>query len=673
MRKHGSGTLKEDSCRPQCSCSTEADDREERSEDISKISYRIILGLVFTVVVVVLEVFFDQYGLVDYVLLPLATIVQVVLGRPFYLRFFEAIKARRLTMDALVVMSTSIAYAYSVISIVSGSHVIFFEASSSVLTIFTIGEYLEGRVLRTTSESIRKLFELRPEKGTVIRDDGTEQVIDADQIMLGDIVGVKPGERIAADGIVVHGESSVDESMITGESVPVDKRSGDSVIGGTVNMNGYIRFRTTKVGEDTVLAHIVKTVEEARRSRAPIQRIADRAVQYFVPIVFIIAAAASLYWFIVVSQPVPFAVTVFATVLVVSCPCALGIATPMVVSLGIDKAARHGVLIKGGEYLERLSKIDTVVFDKTGTLTKGKPEVTDVISFSDDFSKDEVLQIASSAESKSEHPIAQAIVTSASSKGIKILEVSEFSSITGKGVVGVLQRRKLFVGSPAHTEQELADHEDRAVKKMESEGKTVVAVLVDGRSVGAVAVADTLRDNAAQTVSRLRRYGIDVILMSGDNERTARAIAEKVGIERVLASVSPERKAEEIGKMQAEGRKVAMIGDGINDAPALTQADVGMAMGSGTDIAISSGHVILVKGDLEHCIYALKLSKYAMRKIRENLAISFAYNAITMSIAAGVLYGITNSLILTPALAALGWIVSDSSVFGNSVLVRRYS
>uniref|UniRef100_UPI00307F5146 heavy metal translocating P-type ATPase n=1 Tax=Nitrososphaera sp. TaxID=1971748 RepID=UPI00307F5146 len=434
-----------------------------------------------------------------------------------------------------------------------------------------------------------------------------------------------------------------------------------------------IRFRTTKVGEDTVLANIVNTVLQARRSRAPIQRIADRAVRYFVPIVFIIATTASLYWLTGVSQSVSFAITVFATVLVVSCPCALGIATPMVVSLGIDKAARHGVLIKGGEYLERLSKIDTVVFDKTGTLTKGKPEVTDVISFSEEFSRDDVLQIASSTESKSEHPIAQAIVASAYKKGIRILEVSDFVSLTGRGVVSVLRNKKVFVGNPKHVEPSLAEQERIDIKKMESQGKTVVVVSLDGKSVGAVAVADTLRENAAQTVSQLQKLGIEVILMSGDNERTARAIAEKVGIERVFASVPPERKAEEVRKMQAEGRKVAMIGDGINDAPALTQADVGMAMGSGTDIAMSSGHVILVKGDLEHCVYAIKLSRYAMRKIRENLAISFGYNAIAMSIAAGVLYGMTNSLILTPALAALGWIVSDSSVFGNSLLVRKYT
>ncbi|MEW5841505.1 MAG: copper-translocating P-type ATPase [Thermoproteota archaeon] len=672
MKKLDSRMLEaeEDSCGPQCSCSI---GEKEEVKDTSKIRYWITLGLALTISIVVLEVFFDQYDFVDYLLLPVATIVQVILGRPFYLRFFKAIKTGGIGMDALVVMSTSIAYAYSVVSIVSGSHIVFFEASSSVLTIFTIGEYLESRVLRTTSESVRKLFELRPKQATVIRDDGSEQLVDADQIRVGDIVAVRPGERIAADGTVVYGESSVDESMITGESMPVDKISGDSVIGGTVNVNGYIRFRTTKVGEDTVLANIVNTVLQARRSRAPIQRIADRAVRYFVPIVFIIATTASLYWLTGVSQSVSFAITVFATVLVVSCPCALGIATPMVVSLGIDKAARHGVLIKGGEYLERLSKIDTVVFDKTGTLTKGKPEVTDVISFSEEFSRDDVLQIASSTESKSEHPIAQAIVASAYKKGIRILEVSDFVSLTGRGVVSVLRNKKVFVGNPKHVEPSLAEQERIDIKKMESQGKTVVVVSLDGKSVGAVAVADTLRENAAQTVSQLQKLGIEVILMSGDNERTARAIAEKVGIERVFASVPPERKAEEVRKMQAEGRKVAMIGDGINDAPALTQADVGMAMGSGTDIAMSSGHVILVKGDLEHCVYAIKLSRYAMRKIRENLAISFGYNAIAMSIAAGVLYGMTNSLILTPALAALGWIVSDSSVFGNSLLVRKYT
>jgi Cu+-exporting ATPase len=668
-----------DACGLGCGCSmdTHMGEQEEELEErgiLGRTKLLIFLGLALTIPIVITEVFFADLAFADYALLALATPVQVLLGRPFYVRFFKSIRARRLTMDWLVVISTSIAYVYSILAIATATEPKFFEASASVLTIFTIGEYLESRVLRTTSESLRKLLELRPEKATVISQDGSEHVIDARDVAVGDTVAVKPGERAAADGVVTYGESSIDESMVTGESIPVDKKPGDRVIGGTVNTSGYLRFRAEKVGADTVLAQIIATVQKARKSRAPVQRVADRAVQYFVPIVFAIAAASSLYWLLAAQQPVGFVVTVFATVLVVSCPCALGIATPMVVSLGIDKASRHGVLIKGGEHLERLAHIDTVVFDKTGTLTKGKPELTDVISFAHNYTEDALLQLASSAESRSEHPVAQAIVAGARQRGISTLEVTDFSSVTGQGIVAVLSRTgKLFVGSPRIVEGQLSEDMKNKIEQLELEGKTVVAVVVNSQPAGAIAVADTLRDNASEIVNMIKQRGTDIVLMSGDNERTAKAVAKKVGIDRVLAPISPEAKAQGIRRLQAEGRKVAMIGDGINDAPALTQANVGIAMGSGTDIAMSSGHVILMKGDLEHFLYALDLGKYAMGKIKQNLAISFAYNAITMSIAAGVLYDFTQSLILTPGLAALGWIVSDSSVFGNSLLVRKFN
>jgi Cu+-exporting ATPase len=367
----------------------------EGEEDHSKEKLLIVLGLALTIPIVLLELFYDSpYS--DFISLALATPVQVILGKPFYARFYKAIKlSKAFTTDALVVLSTSVAYGYSIVSLLTGSHIIFFEASASVLTIFTIGEYLEGRVLRTTSESVRRLLALKPKSAVVIRG-GKEVTIDVDDILVGDIVVVKPGELIAADGEIVQGESSVDESMITGESIPVDKKIGDKIIGGTINKNGYLRFKATNVGSDTVLAHIVEIVEKARVSKAPVQRIADRAVHYFIPIVLSIAVAASLYWLLVAQQSIAFVVTVFATILVVSCPCALGIATPMVVSLGIDKAAREGVLIKGGQYVERLSSVDVVVFDKTGTLTKGKPEVTDIIAIGS-YNQAQVLQLASSA------------------------------------------------------------------------------------------------------------------------------------------------------------------------------------------------------------------------------------------------------------------------------------
>jgi Cu+-exporting ATPase len=561
--------------------------------------------------------------------------------------------------------------------VTSGSHVQFFEASSSVLTIFTIGEYLESRVLKTTSESLRNLLALKPKSAVVIRNCGKqEQVIDVDDIVIEDIVVAKPGERIATDGIVVYGESSVDESIITGESIPIDKKTGDKIIGGSINKNGYLQFKATKVGSHTVLASIIEMVKRAKMSKAPVQRIADRAVQYFIPILLSIAIASSLYWFFVAHQPISFAVTVFATILIVSCPCALGIATPMVISLGIDGAARHGVLIKAGQCLEKLSSIDTIVFDKTGTLTNGKPEVTDVIP-NNCYTDFELLQLAASAEIKSEHPIAQAIVRKATEKSIPTLKVSEFNSLTGHGVVASYFEKRIFVGNLRKNDNGTVISQNSLLRiaNLESEGKTVVAVFVEDKLVGLIAVADTLRDNAEHVIAEIQHNmkKKDVILMSGDNERTANTIAKKLGIQKVLSQVLPESKALEIKKIQDQGKKVVMVGDGINDAPALTQADIGIAIGSGTDVALSSGHIILMKSDLLQILYALKIGQYSMKKIKQNLSMSFVYNVVTISIAAGLLYGLTNSLVLTPALAALGWVISDSAVFGNSLLVRKFS
>jgi P-type Cu+ transporter len=632
----------------------------------------IIIGLALTIPIVVLEISFDSLT-TDYVSLALSTPIQILLGRPFYVRFFRALQRRRgFTTDTLVVLSTSVAYAYSIIGMITGQELHFFEASASVLTIFTIGEYLEGRVLRTTSQSLKKLFELKPKTATIVRSDGNEETIDADSIGVRDIVVVKPGEKVASDGIVVEGQSSIDESMISGEPMPVPKGIGDKVIGGTINNNGYLKFRATSVGSDTVLSHIVQTVDRARRSKAPIQRLTDRAVRYFVPIVLAIAVSSSLYWLVVAQQPIAFAVTVFASVLVVSCPCALGIATPMVVSLGIDRAAREGVLIKGGQYLEKLARVETVVFDKTGTLTKGKPEVTDIISCNDGFDEYAILRLASSAEIKSEHPIAHAIVSRATDLRVSPLQVTEFSAISGQGIVANYLEEKIYVGNPQTSDRGIIlNNIQSSISKLESEGKSVVAVFVDDKLAGIIAISDTLRENAREVVEEIKHAGKQVILLSGDNERTANAIACKVGIEHVLSQVSPEKKAQEIKKLQEQGRKVAMVGDGINDAPALTQADVGIAMGSGTDVALDAGHIVLTKSNLEGVLTALKLGNYSLKKIKQNLAISFAYNAISISIAAGILYGVTNSLILTPALAAVGWIISDSLVFGNSLLVRK--
>ena len=654
---------------PQVECASCQCEEDEGKEDLSRTKFLIILGVVVTIPIVLLETFFDSHY-TDFVLLILATVVQFFLGRPFYIRFIRAIRHRHtLTTDTLVILSTTVAYSYSLFATLTGSHAPFFEASASVLTIFTIGEHLESRVRKSTTEAIKKLLALKPKTATIIRD-GNEVTVDADSIAVDDIVIVRPGEKIATDGVILYGESSVDESMITGESIPVDKKAGDKVIGGTINKNGYLKFKATNIGTHTVLANIIELVERAKTSRASVQRIADRAVRYFIPIVLLIAITSSLFW-LFVGEHLPFVLTVFATVLVVACPCALGIATPMVVSLGIDKAAREGVLIKGGEYLEKLASIDVVVFDKTGTLTKGKPEVTEVIT-TDGYTEHDVLQIASSAETKSEHPIAKAIVAKASQNSISPLEISEFNSISGHGISATYLKKRIFVGN-ANGDKNIPQRLQTKIIELESQGKTVVALYVDNNLAGLISVADTLRENARDVIDQIKKMGKDIIMMSGDNEKTANAIAKTAGIDKILARVLPQAKAEQIKKLQDQGNKVAMVGDGINDAPALTQSDVGIAMGSGTDVAMASGHVILMKSNLHDVLLALKIGKYSLGKIKQNLTISFAYNAITIPVAAGLLFPMTSSLVLTPALAALGWIVSDSSVFGNSLLVRKFS
>ncbi|MGC2575871.1 MAG: copper-translocating P-type ATPase [Candidatus Nitrosopolaris sp.] len=625
-----------------------------------------------------MELLLPHSSTIEFIMLVLATPAQILLGRPFYYRFFQVVKHRkRFTTDILVVLSTSVAYLYSLFTLLfTNSHVQFFEASTSVLTIFTIGEYLEGKVLKTTNESLKKLIDLKPKTAIVMRN-GKEELVRSDDIVLDDIVIAKPGEKLAADGVIIIGEASIDESMITGESVPIDKKVGDDVIGGTINMDGHLLFKATKVGNHTVLASIIEMVKQARMSKAPIQRIADRAVQYFIPIVLSIAIVSSLYWIFVVHQSISFGITVFATILVVSCPCALGIATPMVISLGIDRAAREGIFIKGGQYLEKLSSIDTIIFDKTGTLTHGKSQVTNVIP-NEGYSEYDLLQLASSIETKSEHPIAKAIVNKAKEQSIPTLDVSEFKSISGYGVVAFHFEKRVFVGSPTRSNSNgtVIPQFQSKITELESEGKTVVGVFVESKLAGLIAVADTLRENAKYVIDEIKRMNqnkYNIILMTGDNKRTASAIAKELGISNIFADVLPATKAQKIKELQNQGRQVAMIGDGINDAPALTQADIGIAMGSGTDIAMSAGNIILVKSDLNHIVSVLKIGEYSLKKIKQNLAMSFAYNAITISIAAGLLYGFTHSLILTPTLAALGWIVSDSAVFSNSLLVRKYT
>ncbi len=536
---------------------------EEEKEELQKAKILIILGISLTIPLVLIETVYHESTITDYILLGLATPVQLILGKPFYTKFYYTIIRRKFfTINTLVVLSTTIAYIYSLISMVIGQELRFFEASASVLTIFTIGEYLESRVMQSTSESIKKLIALKPKTAIVIRSDGKRETVNVDDIVTGDIFIAKPGENIATDGIIVSGESSVDESMITGESIPTDKSVGAKVIGGTINKSGYLEIKATNVGSQTVLANIVEMVKKARTTKPHIQRIADTIAKYFIPLIFIIALASSIYWLVVAQASLHFVITVFATVLVVSCPCALGIATPMVVSLGVGKAAREGILIKGGKYLEKLASIDTIVFDKTGTITKGKPEVTDIIP-NDGYDENYVLQLAYSAEIKSEHPIAKAIVNKAYEKNIPSIQVTAFNSLSGHGVVAKFKGQEIFVGTPripydgndifssssnyyntSSSSFTIPEILQKKIRELEKEGKTVATVFVADKIIGLIAVADTIRDNAIQIVHHLKNMGKQVILLTGDNKRTADAIAKQLDIENVLAEVLPNRKAE---------------------------------------------------------------------------------------------------------------------------------
>ena len=702
----------DDNCGSGCSCSSELSQVSSSSLEASENSFEkqqtqeererkedkqarilILIGLALTIPLVILELL-EFYNIVEaslligFIFLLLATPIQFLLGRPFYKRFYNSIRKRKgFTVDTLVVLSTSVAYVYSVISLFTNQGVSFFEASASVLTIFTIGEYIESRTLKTTSDSIRNLIALKPKKSIIIRENGQQEEIEVDNLKINDIFVVKPGENIATDGIVIYGETSVDESAITGESIPVEKTLNDKVIGGTVNKNGYIHVKATSVGSQTVLASIIELVSKAKTNKPSIQRMADKCAKYFIPIVFSIAIFSSLYWLIVAQAPIQFVITVFATVLVVSCPCALGIATPLVVSLAIGIAAKHGIIIKGGKYVEKLASVNTIVFDKTGTLTKGKPEVTDLIPFNG-YDKHYLLQIAASSEVKSEHPIAQAIVKRAKEQKIALLDVTEFNTVTGHGVMAKYDQKQILITSPRSNTQNIIKINELSsprfqskipkelepkITELESEGKTVVTIFVQQKLIGLIAVADTIREDAVSIVKKIRSMGKEVFLLSGDNSRTTQAIAKQIGIENIYSEMLPQQKVEKIKNLQEkENRIVAMIGDGINDAPALTQADIGIAIGSGTDIAKEAGHIILIKNNLSDILFTLQLSRYSLKKIKQNLAISFAYNSITIPIAAGLLFGFTNSLILTPALAALGWVISDSLVFGNSLLLKRF-
>ena len=597
-------------------------------------------------------------------------------------------------MNTLIAVGTSAAYFYSVVAVLfpsffatTGAKVsLYFDTSAMIIALILLGRFLETRARGQTSEAIKKLIGLNPKTALVVRN-GEEKEILVEDVQVGDLIVVHPGERVPVDGVIREGYSSVDESMITGESIPVEKKVGDEVIGASINRTGSFRFEATRVGKDTTLARIIRLVDEAQGSKAPIQRLADVIASYFVPVVIGIAIVTFIIWYFTGPAPaLTFAILNFVAVLIIACPCALGLATPTAIMVGTGKGAEHGVLIRNGEALERAHQINTVLLDKTGTLTSGEPAVTDIITIAS-TSQEEVLRLAASAERVSEHPLAEAIVKAASEKRLEVSPVSDFSAIPGHGVEALVEGKKLLLGNLRLIEERgssLNGLEEKANELFE-EGKTAMFLSLDSHVVGIIALADTIKPDAKETVQVLHKMGIETVMITGDNQRTAETIAREAGIDGILAEVLPEHKAQEVKKLQ-QGKVVAMVGDGINDAPALAQADVGIAIGTGTDVAMETGEITLIRGDLTGIVTAISLSKRTMRTIKQNLFWAFAYNTALIPVAAGVLYlafghsGVPSGLqfflgnygFLNPILAAAAMAASSITVVSNSLRLKSF-
>lgn len=598
----------------------------------------------------------------------------IYVANPIFAAAFRALKNRNLDMDVMYAMGIGVAYVSSILGtfhIVLTPDFMFYETAVMLASFLTLGRYMEAKAKGRTSEAIKTLIGLQPKRATVWKD-GSEFEVAVEDIQVGDIIIVKPGEKVPTDGIVIDGQSYVDESMITGEPIPVLKEKDRDVVGGTLNKNGLLKFRATKVGRDTALAQIISLVEEAQGSRPPIQRIADRAVTYFIPTILSIAIISFMYWYFVAHNTLLFSLTALISVLVIACPCALGLATPTAVTVGIGRGAELGILIRGGEVFEASEKLKAVAFDKTGTLTVGRPDVTDIVPFGLD--ERELLRLAASAERASEHPLADAVVRKAASEGISLAEVEGFEASAGKGVFAKVEGRKVVAGNRMIFKDSQIDIPDEVLsraKEFEEQGKTAVLIGIDGRVSGVIAIADRLKETAGDAVIELKGMNLKVVMVTGDNARSAAAVARQVGIEEVLSEVLPEDKANEVKSLQQGGSAVAFVGDGINDAPALAQADVGIAIGSGTDVAIETGDIVLIRDDLLDAVAAIQLSRKVISRIRQNIFWAFAYNAALVPLAAGALYpffGIT----FRPELAGLAMALSSVTVVTLSLLLKRY-
>ena len=606
------------------------------------------------------------------------TLPAVWIGRGFYQRGFRNLIKRHPNMDSLIAVGTSAAFFYSLYSVSQVFlghhpfvHQLYFESVAVIIALVLLGKYLESSAKGRTSQAIQSLLELVPSQATVIRY-GEAVTIDTEDIRVGDIIRIKPGERMPVDGLVTEGQTFVDESMMTGESVPIEKKVGDTITSATINQNGSIDYQATRVGSDTTLAQIVRLVEEAQGSKAPIAALADKISLYFVPIVLSLATLSALSWYFLAGESLSFSLSIFIAVLVIACPCALGLATPTAIMVGTGKGAENGILIKSGQALEAAYQLDTIVLDKTGTITVGKPSLTDLLPLSD-FNRSDLLQLIASAEQHSEHPLAQAILEAAEEEGLDLLPVSHFEAMVGRGLSAQVEGKQLLVGNESLMKEKNIDSSvfQEQLLELSQEGKTAMFVAIDGQLTGILAVADEMKSSSLSAVQELQSMGLEVIMLTGDREETATAIAQKAGIQKVIAGVLPDGKAAAIKNLQEAGKKLAMVGDGINDAPALVQADVGIAIGSGADVAIESADVVLMHSDLQDVVKAIKLSQATIRNIKENLFWAFAYNTLGIPIAMGLLH-LFGGPLLNPMLAGLAMSLSSVSVVANALRLGRF-